>query len=164
MFLNYQLPPLASFAEARTRSFAEIAAGIHVSLEEDCGEISVDLQESLKIRFSDISPEARWVEMGFQLADERWKTCSRLVLRIEARGRGEEMRVNPALRIGRKGAFHDRFATGKLDFGPERSSRSIDFDLSPKDMNEAESLALFLFFDSADNELELSDLSVCGFA
>lgn len=164
MFLNYQLPPLASFSETRTRSFAEIADGIHVSLEEDLGEIAVLSEDVLKIEFSDISPEAGWMELGIQLADARWKSCSRLVLRVDARSGSGEARINPALRIRRGDEFLDRFAVEKLTVGPDLASCTTEFDLAPKDVHDAESIALFLFFESADEELELTQLSLCGLA
>jgi len=164
MLLNFELLPLDGGQEIRTRSYADVASGVHIAIDQNRGEIGILPGEELTISLTEISPETEWAEFAIDLCDARWMECSRLVLRLEARCDGAQSLIHPALRIYEEGRFFDCFASEKLTLAKERSSKRVVFDLSPKDFAQAKALSLFLFFECVDEKLYISNLSISGLA
>lgn len=160
--INYRFPPPSEFTAGSTNNRLNIGNHAHVALEDDKGEITVELDDVFRLVFTPSSDMPEWSELGVTLRDKGWLECRSVHLKYRAIAR-KPAQIHAAIRVFSETGFQDVFASQPNYVGTTLGYHGADFSLSPRLLEKAPRCDLQLFFDNQDNTLDLHDLVMTGF-
>lgn len=160
--INYRFPPPSEFVAGSTSSRLDIGNHTHVALDDNKGELTVELDNVFRLVIAPSSDAPEWSELGIALADSGWLECRRIHLKYRASTQSPAQ-IRPALRLFSETGFQDIFAPCPNDLDSAPAYCSADFLLPPRLTEQTRHIALQLFFDNNNNALELHNLVLTGF-
>lgn len=160
--INYRFPPPSGFTAGSTSSRLNIGQNVHVALEDNKGDITVELDNVVRLVFTP-SPEApEWTELGIALDNPKWLECRRVHLKYSAASR-HPARVHAALRLVGDIGFQDVFAPNHHYLSAMPIYFAAELSFSPRLLERVHSCALQLFFDNQNNSIDIHNLVLSGF-
>ncbi|MFC4217499.1 hypothetical protein ACFP4H_06390 [Pseudophaeobacter arcticus] len=89
MFVSYDLRAGRGFAACRGAQYIRLGAGLHAAVDPGQGLVSARRGRGLDLRFSKVSDQAAWLELGLKLgapgqgrSDRAWRDSSRFYCRL----------------------------------------------------------------------------------
>ena len=89
MFVSYDLRAGRGFAACRGAQYIRLGAGLHAAVDPGQGLVSACRGRGLDLRFSKVSDQAAWLELGLKLgapgqgrSDRAWRDSSRFYCRL----------------------------------------------------------------------------------
>ena len=187
MFVSYDLRVGGGFSACRGAEHIRLGAGLHAAVEPGQGLVSARRGRGLDLRFSKVTAQAAWMELGLKLggagqgrSDRAWRDSSqfycrlRLALQADPQvdsqvgvgadpqrvSQGEVPPARLALRLHLREGFEDIFAPDPLPLSREFNWVRAEIHPPVWLLSQAQAVDLHLFLPPRDGALQVSDLAV----
>jgi hypothetical protein len=187
MFVSYDLRAGGGFSACRGAEHIRLGSGLHAAVEPGQGLVSARRGRGLDLRFSRVTAQAAWMELGLKLggagqgrSDRAWRDSSqfycrlRLALQADPQvdsqvgvgadpqrvSQGEAPPARLALRLHLREGFEDIFAPDPLPLSREFNWVRAEIHPPVWLLSQAQAVDLHLFLPPRDGALQVSDLAV----
>lgn len=183
MFVSYDLRAGGGFSACRGAEHIRLGSGLHAAVEPGQGLVSARRGRGLDLRFSRVTAQAAWMELGLKLggagqgrSDRAWRDSSqfycrlRLALQADSQvgvgadpqrvSQGEAPPARLALRLHLREGFEDIFAPDPLPLSREFNWVRAEIHPPVWLLSQAQAVDLHLFLPPRDGALQVSDLAV----
>lgn len=187
MFVSYDLRAGGGFSACRGAEHIRLGSGLHAAVEPGQGLVSARRGRGLDLRFSRVTAQAAWMELGLKLggagqgrSDRAWRDSSqfycrlRLALQADPQvdsqvgvgadpqrvSQGEAPPARLALRLHLREGFEDIFAPDPLPLSCEFNWVRAEIHPPVWLLSQAHAVDLHLFLPPRDGALQVSDLAV----
>lgn len=158
---NYKMPLDDLTAQGKTTTMHELRPGVRVGIGDAGGTLLFRADGALHLETQQTSGTYDWAEISISLSDPAWHSCRRIHVQITASA-NPPADVMPALRLHQTKGFHDLFPSAPLEMSSTAVTSGHVFDLTPRQMAEAEHIDLQIFLSQQEHELTLFDVSAVG--
>ena len=183
MFVSYDLRAGGGFSACRGAEHIRLGSGLHAAVEPGQGLVSARRGRGLDLRFSRVTAQAAWMELGLKLggagqgrSDRAWRDSSqfycrlRLALQADSQvgvgadpqrvSQGEVPPARLALRLHLREGFEDIFAPDPLPLSREFNWVRAEIHPPVWLLSQVQAVDLHLFLPPRDGALQVSDLAV----